>query len=554
MKPGYILTLIAALTIEASSQGKNSAEDSLLTILDKELKNRHEYTQLRDSKIAFLKESLKESNDAENIYNIQYKLFQAYQPYVCDSAIYYLERNIELAQKLGNRNYFYDSNIRLAHLLSSSGMYKEAVDILDSIPKSGLNSLLTEQLFSTYDHVYGELAFYSRSSLLKEIYNRVASRYKDTLFKTVDPRSDSYLSMLETDYRDSGKPDSALMVNDIRLEKTAPGDGGYALVTFHRSLDYHTMGDSGQRKEYLIRSAIADTRAAIKDNASITLLANILFEEGDLNRAYNYIRYAMDDANFYNARLRNMQISEIQPIIDRTYNIQNENQKAQLRLFLIISVGLFIFSIVALWIIYLQKRKLQKAHRNVQQINEQLKQLNQDLVDVNNRLKHLNSSLAESNHVKEEYIGLFLSICSTYIDKMEEMRRMVSREITKGRVAELLTYSRSSSFIDNELKEFYNNFDNTFLHLYPNFVDEFNQLLHEDERISLKTGELLNTELRIFALIRLGITDSSKIAGLLRYSVNTIYNYRAKIKNKASVLRDDFENLVMEINSPDSRK
>jgi hypothetical protein len=334
------------------------------------------------------------------------------------------------------------------------------------------------------------------------------------------------------------------------MAQLSPDDPGYAVVAFHRSLAYKQQNDPVLRKKYLTLSAIADTRSAIKDNASITLLANILFEEGDLKRAYNYIRYAMDDANFYNAKLRNVQISEIQPIIDRTYHLRNEHQKQQLRMFLGLSVLLFLFSILSLWIIYTQKRKLQKAHGKVQLYNDQLQQLNHDLQDVNYRIKHVNSSLAEANHVKEEYIGLFLSICSTYIDKMEEMRKMVNREITKGRVAELLTYTKSGSFIDNELKEFYNNFDNTFLHLYPNFVKEFNNLLQPQERIELKPGEMLNTELRIFALIRLGIPDSSKIAGLLRYSVNTIYNYRAKIKSKSMVQRDDFEKLIMEINAP----
>ncbi|GAO29700.1 DUF6377 domain-containing protein [Geofilum rubicundum] len=470
--------------------------------------------------------------------------------FICDSAIHYLERNLQLAQNLEDMEAYRDTKIKLAHLLASSGMYKEAVDILDSIPEAALTEELKIQLYHAYDHVYGELAFYSRSEWLKKTYYKIARQYKTQLFQRLDTRSDLYLSMLETNYRDSGNIDLALKTNDQRMALLTPEDQGYAVVAFHRSLDYQQQGDPFLRKKFLIRSAISDTRSAIKDNASITLLANILFEEGDLKRAYNYIRYAMEDANFYNAKLRNVQISEIQPIIDRTYNLRNERQKQQLRLFLGISVLLFLFSMLTLWIIYKQKRKLQKAHAKVQGYNDQLEQLNQDLKDVNHRLKHLNSSLAEANHVKEEYIGLFLSICSTYIDKMEDMRKMVNREITKGRVAELLSYTKSGSFIDNELKEFYNNFDNTFLHIYPNFVKEFNNLLQPQERIELKPGEMLNTELRIFALIRLGIPDSSKIAGLLRYSVNTIYNYRAKIKNKSMVQRDDFEKLIMEINAP----
>ena len=550
MKSILILMIAVLLGITNTAHSQSNEVDSLLLVLDKELKNRAHYTQQREARINFLKETLAENRSRENRFSIQHKLYEVYKPYICDSAIHYLERNLQLAKGLNDTNAYHETEISLAHLLSSSGMYKEAVDILDSIPETALPEDLKIKLFHAFDHVYGELAFYSRSELLKNRYNTIARKYKTKLFQMLDTKSDLYLSMLETNYRDSGNFDLALKTNDKRMAMVAPDDLGYALVAFHRSLDYQQQNDSFLRKKYLILSAISDTRSAIKDNASITVLANILYEENDLKRAYNYIRYAMDDANFYNAKLRNVQISEIQPIIDRTYNIRNEHQKQQLRLFLGISILLFLFSMLSLWIIYKQKRKLQKAHGKVQVFNNQLQQLNRDLKDVNHRMKHANNSLAEANHVKEEYIGLFLSICSTYIDKMEEMRRMVNREITKGRVAELLSYTKSGSFIDNELKEFYNNFDNTFLHLYPNFVKEFNNLLQPQERIELKPGEMLNTELRIFALIRLGIPDSSKIAGLLRYSVNTIYNYRAKIKNKSMVQRDDFEKLILEINAP----
>lgn len=542
------ISLFMLSSLLVTSQTKEM--DSLLLILDRELKNKDLYMNRHEEKIKFLKEALMESKSLEARYTWQSKLYQAYKPYICDSAIHYLEENLQLGRELNNAQYYYTSGIQLAHLLSSSGMYKEAVDILDTIPKQRLTPDLFGLLLSTYDHIYGELAFYSRSPLLKEQYNIIAQNYKDQLFKTLDPSSDLYLSKLETQYRDAGLIDSALIINSKRLLAIQEDSSNYALVTFHRSLGYHQKKNTYLRKKYLLHSAIYDTKLAIKDNASMTLLANIFFQEGDITRAYNYIRHSMDDANFYNAKLRNIQVSEIQPIIDRTYHLKNDQQKQQLRFFLIVSILLFIFSIISLWIIYLQKQKLLKTHKSEQQINEQLNHLNQDLIEVNNRLKNVNSSLAESNHVKEEYIGLFLSICSTYIDKLEDMRRMVNKEIKNGRVAQLLTFTKSGTFIDNELNEFYNNFDQTFLHLYPNFVEQFNELLKPEERIELKSGEMLNTELRIFALIRLGIHDSSKIAGLLRYSVNTIYNYRAKIKNKAIVSRDDFEKLVGQINSP----
>jgi DNA-binding CsgD family transcriptional regulator len=189
-------------------------------------------------------------------------------------------------------------------------------------------------------------------------------------------------------------------------------------------------------------------------------------------------------------------------------------------------------------------KRLSNARKELQNANTQLNEVSRDLVQVNTQLKSLNHELSEANHIKEEYIGFFLEMCSTYIDKLENYRKMVNRKVTSGQYEDLFTATKSSQYIDSELTEFYSNFDNTFLNLFPNFVEEFNKLLIKEERIVLKIEELLNTELRIFALIRLGITDSSKIASFLRYSVNTIYNYRTRVRNKALVPRDDFERLV----------
>ncbi|MBA4317420.1 MAG: transcriptional regulator, partial [Flavobacterium sp.] len=194
-----------------------------------------------------------------------------------------------------------------------------------------------------------------------------------------------------------------------------------------------------------------------------------------------------------------------------------------------------------------QLKNLSHARKELQDVNNQLETLNKNLVNANQELIGLYGELSESNHIKEYYIGNFLSICSNYIDKLDIHRKMVKKMIVGKQISELFEKTKSSQLIDDELELFYKNFDSTFLHIYPDFVAQINNLLLPDERIILKKGELLNTELRIFALIRLGISDSATIAKLLRYSVNTIYNYRVKIKNKAAVPRDDFEKLILKI-------
>jgi DNA-binding CsgD family transcriptional regulator len=314
-----------------------------------------------------------------------------------------------------------------------------------------------------------------------------------------------------------------------------------------RSLTYKESGDVKMQKNWLLKSAIADLKLGITDNASSWELARIMFEAGDVKRAHQYINYSVNNANIYNARLRYTQIAEVQSIINNAYQLSKAQQEKQLRtLLLFISFLTLLLLLSGVWI-YVQYRKISRVNTQTAKINDQLNHLNWELSRFNDEIKNTNAELSESNQVKEEYIGHFLSLCSLYIDKMDLYRKNVRKKLSGGQLEEVITDAKSPDFIENELKEFYDNFDRSFLRLYPDFVNEFNDLLMDDEKIVMKKDELLNTELRIFALIRLGIDNSAKIADLLHYSANTIYNYRAKIKNRAKVSRNDFESMVKKI-------
>lgn len=260
------------------------------------------------------------------------------------------------------------------------------------------------------------------------------------------------------------------------------------------------------------------------------------------------MKKSMADASFYNARLRNVQASKILPVIDRSYQLEKEMQLTKLQQFLWVISLLSLFLVLTIGFVIRQMKKLSKARSEVIKVNNELQKLNAELVDANRQQKLMNDSLTEANRIKEEYIGRFLGLCSAYIDKLEAYRRMLNKKAASGKVDELYKTLKSSQFIDDELKEFYQNFDSSFLNIFPDFVECFNRLLPESEAIVPKQGEQLTTELRIFALIRLGITDSARIAGFLRYSITTIYTYRSKLRNK-SLCRDDFEERVMKIGS-----
>ena len=205
------------------------------------------------------------------------------------------------------------------------------------------------------------------------------------------------------------------------------------------------------------------------------------------------------------------------------------------------------FLLLAIFYVYKQMKRLAVARKEVIDTNKRLKELNEELHLSMHKLKEANHSIAENSYLKEEYIGRYMDQCSVYLEKMDNYRRSLGKIAATGNVEELYKNIKSSKFIEGELKEFYANFDNTFLQMFPTFVEDFNALLTNDEQISLKAGERMNTELRIFALIRLGITDSVKIAQFLRYSVTTIYNYRTKVRNKAAGDRDLLEQEVMTI-------
>ena len=278
-------------------------------------------------------------------------------------------------------------------------------------------------------------------------------------------------------------------------------------------------------------SAISDITCPLKENLSMQELAMLLYQsqKPDLERANRYINYSMEDAMFYNNRLRMLEIAKKFPPIVNTYqNKWIEKNKVLVRSVYFISF-LSILLVFAMLYIFRQFKLLGKQRAIVTEMNMQL--------------KNLNSELLKTNRTREEYVSLFIELCAAYIDKLNKYQDLVKRKVKAKQIDDLLKMSNNSKMTDSDARQFFVNFDTAFLTLYPNFVNEFNLLLREDESIIPGKGEIMNTELRIFALIRLGIKDSSRIATLLFYSPQTIYNYRTAVKNKAKN-REEFEEQV----------
>ncbi|SMO66501.1 transcriptional regulator [Saccharicrinis carchari] len=540
------ILILFKFLLGASTLSAHSEVDSLVVLLEKTMEEAPVYEQKKINRIASLKNILAERQmSPEETFFVHNQLIEEYLKYNFDSTLHYLNLNQKLARELGNPKLQNQSNIKMAFVLASSGRYFEAVEKLERIDKSTLADKGLIDYYNAFIKVYNDLSFYTPSNQNRQKYTDIHNNYIDSLLPLLNPESPQYLSMLEKQYRDQRNMIECKKINSRRLSNAQMGTIEYSLITFERALLFELENNIRLKKKYLILSAISDIKAAVKDNASLTDLALILNDEGDVFRAHRFIMFSFDDASFYNSRLRFMVISEILPVISNAYQIKTTRQQKTLRQLLTIISVLLVILLMAIFFIHRQLSSLKKAQGELKKVNAKLKSLNQSLNESNNQLNAANDALAEANHVKEHYIGNFLTICSNYIDKLDEMNKVVNKKIGARQFEELFRLTKSKKLIDSEVQEFYKNFDDTFLHIFPHFVEQLNALLTPEEQIVLKDEERLNTELRIFALIRLGINDSSKIAKLLRYSVNTIYNYRVKIKNKARTDRDNFENSVM---------
>lgn len=508
---------------------------------------RNIYDLAKETRIENLIKLLSEENATlENKYFINGKIIHEYEKYSFDKALAHIEKNIDMANKLNNSLLQNESQLKLSRLLVSSGRYKEAIDVLNEIERQNLPEQLHSLYFYCLKEVYSGLNFYASTKKNIQKYSRQYTIYQDSLLQKLTENSDESLALEEKKFRDERQIEKALTINSKRLTNLESTSPLYSLVAFERALLYELNNNTEKQKEFLIRSAISDIQASIKDNASLTELAMIFFKEGDIERAHDYIDFSVEDAELYNSRLRYVNISNKLSVISKAYEEKNLEQQNQLKNLLIFISILVLFLSLTIFYIHRQIKKLSVARGELKKANDQLHNLNEKLSLTNSDLNRLYNELSDTDRIKEQYIGTFLNLYSDYINKLDTYRKMVRKYIVANKTKALLDLTKSKQLIDNELNLFYENFDKSFLHIYPNFVSEVNNLLREDERIVLKDEHSLNTELRIFALIRLGITHSAKISKILRYSVNTIYNYRVKVKNNAKN-RDTFEDDIKKI-------
>lgn len=524
-------------------------EDSLLYQLEETIRTRKQYLIEKENKLKQIKQRLSTRLSTPKRYDILGELLEEYRSYNADTALDIAQQRLQLAHRMNDKALEDNARMNIAEVMGIAGMYKEAVEQMGLVNIDSLPDYLHTYYYQILRTLYEWLGDYVVVGREKERYEQLMACYTDTLVRRHAANKDtlSYVLSLSQHYNTNGQYDKAIQLMSRYYRKDENNYRYIAIGAYTLAESYKRLGDVENEKKYLIIASIADLRAPVLEYAALPNLAILLFKEGEVNRAYSYLKVCMEDAVACNARLRILDILEIFPIVNDAYQKQLKQQQRKMAWALISISLLSFFLLAAIFYVYKQMKRVVEARREVIKANKQLKELNEELHQSNEKLKEASRSIAENSHLKEEYIGRYMDWCSIYLEKMDSYRRHLGKIAATGNLEELYKNLKSSKFIEKELADFYANFDTTFLQLFPTFVEDFNKLLAPSEQITPKSNERLNTELRIFALIRLGITDSVKIAQFLRYSVTTIYNYRVKVRNKAAGDRNLLEQKVMEI-------
>jgi len=551
---------------------------SLLEELDECIKNKEDYRYERLHRIDSLRCRIGMKEDTN--YELYNELFQSFSHFQADSALHYLDlmSQLDVVKKDPSKEKVIQLN--RAEQFAIMGAYNYARDIVESIDRSDMSQENLTRYFHICRTIYGWVSAYQ--SNVPELSKKMALKahqYRDSIM--LYEQDEISREVVHADYLIAeGQPEAA---KKIMLNYQAKATSDYLAYTYYNLAQAcKALKDKDNQMRYLIKTAIEDLKRGVTEYAALPDLVQLLMDRGDTKHAYDYMLCSMNDANYCNAQLRSLEMSQIYPIIEKEHNQHEAEEKTAYRWFSCGLAGLAI--LLAIASLYLRKEakilsrtkkqlaetneQLAEANNQLEEANSQLEDANQQLEDANKNLEDANKNLETANtllgkdnqslletntnlhqmdKVKEEYIALFLSKCRKYITSLESYRKSLLRLAKNNLHTELLKTLKDDSLVEIEEERFYKDFDEAFLEIHPNFVERFNALLNDDSRIVLKKNELLNAELRIFALIRLGITDTNQIAEFLNYSMPTIYNYRSRIRNKSKYSKEEFEEKVMEL-------
>lgn len=534
----YFLALVSVLS-GCCSEKDRQIRDTLKE-LDDVISRQEEIESAKDSYIELIKGRYSETLSPDEKYTIFDELYNEYYNYNIDSAIFYARTKLDIAFDAAEQDLVDDAILDIADRYVMSGMYLAAHDIISEISADRLDVLLVPRYYHIWHSLYTGLEDGCDDPVQKTEYRKLKQQYREQLFSLLGKDDISRLYVMADIYVDEGRADELLDTLNAKFNEDIPIHDKAVLSYIYANIS-DSYGHDDDATLYFAKSAIFDLMTPVHEYKSLYELASKLYDAGDIKRAYRYISRSINDAITANALINIQSINRSLPIISRSYHTQMLHNRRQLSVLSGILGIMAVLLIGAVIVTLKEQRKARQAGKRTSEINEELKAINRKMEEYILLLK-------ESNNIKEIYIGRYIDLCSEYIGRMERYRSMLNRTARTEGFEAVRNALKSSEFIDKELNEFYEQFDATFLQLFPDFIKDLNALLQPDKRIELKARDgIMTTELRIFALIRLGITDSVKIAEFLRRSVSTVYNYRVKMRNAAFNSREDFEKQIMGI-------
>lgn len=549
IKRFYLLTvMIALVACSGSDTDAGSDLESLYKQLDNEIAQSGDYDSIKEKRIAELRRQYNKTLDAGVRTDIFNALIEEFNSYNADSALFYVSCNLRRPEGTARPGEYTRLLIKRADIFAHAGLFADALSTIESIPRDSLTDDLRESYYSTYCALYQYLSEYNHDHETADKYEKLRTAYTDTLNSLIKPGTFNYLIYIMSEKAREGHYEEAIANLTSHINDYKQGTREYSILASTLAYIYLISGDDEDHRRYLVLSAISDVRGAVKENMSFRGVATLMFEDGDTERANRYLKKSIADANFYSAMMRNAQSSKLLPVIDEAYVSVQQQLTGRLRTMVWLTSILSCVLIVTVILIMRQYKSLHLANKRVNSANSELNKLSEMLKEANDELEQSNLELIEYNRTKEEYAGLFMEYCSSAISTLKRyqlsLRNLLAQGVNRDSLRKKI---ESTDIADQMLKTFYGRFDEAILSIYPQFVEKFNALLKPDERIVLKSEELLNTELRLYALIRIGINDNNQIAEFLRCSISTVYTYRSKIRRRA-LNPEEFEVQVSRIN------
>ena len=520
----HILLFIVTSASHFNSYGVEVTDneiDRTLKTLDSEVANREKYISLRQHRIDSLKKELQKSTNAHSSLLLTLSIGDEYVAFNNDSALIYYDRGLTRANEICNDSLANIFTLKRATYMPLAGFISEAVSEYEKIDSTTLSPSIKKLYYNAGKQMYSYIAsFYIYQPTISKSWQNKSIKAQESLLKVLPTNSIEYKLNMGEYFINSNELSKADAILKDALKTLNKNDNLYARAAHAIATVASMENKTNEYTYYLALSSIADIKSATLEVVSMQELGETLLEQGDVKRAHKYSSVALANAVKCKAYMRMIESSEAMSVIEQAHTVESDTWQ-QMMTYIIIGTITLLIGIVAVSIFLRFKM---------------------------NRLSQLQEKLQHSNKIKEIYISQFLNLSSIYMDKLHQFSNIVNRKLSAGKAEDLYKITKSGKFIEEQSKEFYEVFDNAFLNLYPTFIENVNKLLDPNQQITLKENEKMNTELRILALMRLGIEDSSRIAQMLNYSINTIYTYRNKLKNKA-VNRDNFEENIMNIAS-----